>query len=366
MKKCKAKSLLKKSAKILVHPLIAIICGILVGAVVIFLAGENPLDVYVQMFQKSFLNIYYLLQTLTRSVPIIVCSLSVIISWKAGYINLGTEGQMIAGGFVGTIVAIYMPGPTYLVMAAAFIAAMATGAVLSLFSAFIFDKFGVSIVISTLMMNYAINYITNYFITFPLRDTGSSLAIQSKEIPVAMKLPRLVEGNTYNLGFIIAALLVAAITFIIFKTNFGYESKMTGLNPIFAQYGGIKKGRVMYSTMALSGMLAAVAGLLEIFGVKYRFLEGMFTSTSYAWTGLMSGLISSLNPIGAFFVSIFLSGMQVGGTAIQRTTSIPLQVSTLIQATITLFVSVKITINFAKKKKFVSRGTNSAKKVGEE
>jgi ABC-type uncharacterized transport system permease subunit len=345
------KNIAKSAVRVLSQPLFAILLGLLVGAAVILVAGKNPLDVYAQMFEKSFFNPYYLMQTLTRAVPISVCALAIIMAWRAGYINLGVEGQMITGSFVGTIIAIYVPGPAPLVFLLAAVGGMMAGALLSLFAAFIYDKFNVSIVISTLMTNYIASFITSYFITYPLRDQSNAVAIQSAEIPKVMHLPRLVQGNTFNLSFIITAMLVILFVFFAYKTNFGYESKMTGLNPVFAQYGGIKRRKVMYTTMALSGGLAAVAGMLEVFGVKYRFIDGMFTSTSYAWTGLMSGLISSLHPVGAFVTSIFLGGLQVGGQAIQRTTGIPLQVATLIQSTITLFVSVKLFAHFYKMRK---------------
>jgi simple sugar transport system permease protein len=356
------------AARISAQPLMAILMGLIVGAVVILIAGENPLYVYGQMFEKSFFNLYYLMQTLTRSVPISVCSLAIIAAWRAGYINLGVEGQMITGAFAGAVAAIYTPGPAPFVMLVSVACGMAAGALLAMFAAFIYDKFNVSIVISTLMMNYIAAFITSYFITFPLRDPANDVAIQTMETPIAMRLPRLVEGNTFNLGFFITAALVILFMFITRKTNFGYESKMTGLNPVFAQYGGVKRRKVMYATMALSGALAATAGMLEVFGVKYRFIDSMFTSTSYAWTGLMAGLISSLHPAGAFITSIFLSGLQVGGQAIQRATSIPLQVATLIQSAITLFVSIKLFTRFRHVRKNAKnlRGEDGQKsKVGD-
>jgi simple sugar transport system permease protein len=338
-------------ARVLAQPLVAIIVGLIIGAAVILVAGESPWPTYVQMFEKSFFSAYYLMQTLTRAVPVTVCAIAIITAWRAGYINLGVEGQMIAGSFVGTAIAIYSPLPTPLTVFLAVLCGMATGAILAVFSAFIYDRFNVSIVISTLMMNYIADFICSYFITFPLRDPASDLAIQTEEIPEIMRLPRLIEGNTMNLGLIITIGLVILFALVNSKTSFGYESKMTGLNPVFARYGGIKQRRVMYMTMALSGGLAAAAGMLEIYGVKYRFAEAMFTSTGYAWTGLMSALISSLHPVGALFTSIFLSGLQVGGQAIQRTLKIPLQVATVIQASITLFVSIRLIIQFKTAKK---------------
>lgn len=343
--------LLKKAVKVLGQPLIATLLGLLVGLIVIIIAGENPFFVYAQMFEKSFFNVYYLMQTLTRSAPIIVCSIAIIIAWRAGYINLGVEGQMIVGALVATATAIYVPGPTPVVLFLAIILGMAAGALYALFAAYIYSKFEVSIVISTLMMNYIATYISSYFVTFPLRDQSGTLSIQTREIPKSMRFLRIFEGHTFNIGFFLAIFIVLLVLFIIKKTSFGYESKMTGLNRVFAEYGGIKKNSVMLKTMALSGAVAAFAGIIEIFGLKYRFVDNMFGSTSYAWTGLMAALISNLHPVGALFTSIFLSGLQVGGQAIQRTTNIPLQVATLIQTTITLFVSVQLIIRFKKHKR---------------
>lgn len=344
------RGIVKRLPALLGQPVLATIIGLAVGSVVIAATGNNPLYVYQQMFEKSFFNLYYLLQTLTRAVPITVCAIAVVVSWRAGYINLGVEGQMITGSLVATAIAVYLPGPPALVLAVAVVGGAAAGALVSLFSAYIYHKFQVSIVISTLMVNYIASYVSSYFVSFPLKDPASGLAIQTNEIPAGMRLPRIFEGNTFNIGFFITIAIVLFSMFLIYKTSFGYESKMTGLNPVFARYGGVKQTSVMIKTMALSGAIAALAGMLEIFGVKYRFIDNMFGSTSYAWTGLMSALISSLHPLGSLVVSIFLSGLQVGGQAIQRTTNIPLQVATLIQTTITLFVSVKLLAPHLKKK----------------
>ena len=97
--------------------------------------------------------------------------------------------------------------------------------------------------------------------------------------------------------------------------------------------------------------IASLAGSVEVFGLKYRYADGMLTSTSYAWTGLMAALIANLNPVGMLVVSIFLAGLQIGGSAIQRSLGIPLEISTIIQCCITLFVSIKLVFHYFKKRK---------------
>lgn len=338
------------------QPLVAVLFGLIIGAIVIVACGESPLMVYSEMFEKSFIKPYYLFSTLVRSTPVIICAMAVGISWRAGYINLGVEGQMITGAFVSTVVALFMPGPSFLVAIVAWLAGMAAGAAYALIPAILTWKFNVSMVITTLMMNYVASYITSYFVTYPLKDTaGDGLAIQTPEIAEALRLPRLSSTSTFNAGFIIAILVVLLVLFISRKTIFGYESKMGGFNPSFAQYGGTKQVKVMLITMALAGAIACVAGNAEVFGLKYRYTDGMLSTTSYAWTGLQSALIAGLDPIGMTVVAIFLSGLQIGGSAIQRSLGIPLEIANIIQCCITLFVSVKITVRFVKKSKAAAK-----------
>ncbi|MDY3052485.1 MAG: ABC transporter permease [Ndongobacter sp.] len=320
----------------------AILLGLGVGVIVILLTGNDPLKVYFEMFDKSFFQLYYFLQTLTRATPIAFSALGVIIAWRAGYINLGVEGQMIFGALAATLVAVYLPGPAPFVLLVSILVGMAVGALYAMLGAFLYLTFNVPLVICTLMMNYIANYIASYLVTYPLKDPASTLSLQTEAFSESMKFPTLIEGTTFNFGFIILVLALLAILFIIHRTRFGYESKMTGLNREFARYGGIADSKLMYRTMALSGALAALGGICEIYGVKLRYADGMFTSASYAWTGLMAALIASLAPVGAFFASIFLSMLQVGGQSLQRTMGIPLQLATVIQSSITLFVSVHL------------------------
>lgn len=333
------------------QPLAAAVFGLLVGAVVILSCGQNPAAVYLEMFDKSFLKPYYLFSTLTRATPIIICSMATGMAWRAGYFNIGVEGQMVTGTLAATVAALYIPGPPVLVGLLAWIIGMAAGALYALLPAVLTWKFQVSMVITTLMLNYVANNIASYFVTYPLKDTGGDgMALQTPEIHELMRLPRLSTTSTFNAGFLIAVAVMLFMVFITKRTVFGYESKMGGFNPAFARYGGTKQVKVMIVTMALSGAIASVAGTAEVFGLKYRYADGMLSSTSYAWTGLMAALIADLDPVGMFFVSIFLSGLQIGGSAIQRSLGIPLEIATIIQCCITLFVSVKLVFKVRQKK----------------
>lgn len=348
----KLKNYGKQFGKVMAQPVAATLIGLLVGAVFILVSNENPFEIYMNMFAKSFFGSYYLAQTLTRATPIIICGIATAAAWRAGYINIGVEGQMIIGAFTATAIAIYVPLPGFLLLPLSILAGMVAGGLYAALVAVLNMKFQSSIVICTLMLNYVASYIASYLVTYPLRDrAGDGLSLVTKTIAEDTHFLQFSSENTLNMGIVVAVVITILFFYMERKTVFGYESKMTGLNSLFAKYGGVFEKKVMLKTMALSGAIAALAGICEIFGYKYRYTDGMFTSASYAWTGLMAALIAGLHPVGILASSIFLAGLQVGGQAIQRSSSIPLQMATVIQSTITLFVSAKLGITFIKKRK---------------
>ncbi len=328
-------------------PIIAILVGLLIGALTMVAVGKNPFFAYREMFGKSFFSVYYLGQTVVRSCPVMLAGVAAAVAWRAGYINLGMQSQMCVGGLCAALVALFFPVKAWWVTVLCFAVGMAAGALWALIPTFLYDRFNASIVITTLMMNYATNFLTDYFPAYPLKDmSGDRMALQTPQIDQALRLFRFSNKNAFNIGVFITILVVVGIHFYLKKSRFGYESRITGLNKHFADYGGINSRRMLYKTMALSGAICGLGACIELFGARYRFISGMYTSTSYSWTGLMAMLIAAYNPLMTMVYSVFLSGLTIGGQALQRSVGLPMQIAEIIQASITLFFSVKILFNF--------------------
>ncbi len=336
----------------LVQPVIAIFFALVVGAIAIMITGENPLTVYAAMGKGAFGSAYYLLTTLTRATPIIICGLGAAVAWSSNYMGIGGEGQMIVGGFVSAVLALYLPGPAWLRVLCSVVGALAAGGLYSMLSAWLLDKFKMSLAISTLMFNYAAQYITMHFTANVFLDTtGDAKMTQTLMLDKGIRLPKLFSDYNLHWGFLLAVLLVVLIWFIMSRTSFGYESKMSGFNIDFCNYGGINSKKVMYGMLTLSGVICALAGVLEVYGTQYRYVHNTYVSASYAWVGLNAALISGYHPAGILFTSILLAGIQTGGSAISRSTSVPLEISSIIQGCITLFISAKIVFNISGKSK---------------
>ena len=308
----------------LLQPIFSILAGLFVGGIIIALMGENVIDTYITMFRGGFGSPYYFMSTLTRATPIIFCCLGVVVSWRAGLFNIGGEGQMIVGAITSVAVAVYLPIDGITGLLISLMAGIVAGGLYALLAAWLEARFGVLLLITTLLMNYIADYVTTYLLVYPMRNTeGDAIVVRSEAIPESMWIPRmnLVNGSTLHYGIVIALVLTAALIFINRKTVFGYESRISGLNPGFAEYGGIKQTKMMLMAMFISGALCALGGSIEVMGTKHAYYGGMITSTSFAWTGLMAALVADLNPVGTVICSIFLAGIQTGGAMLERSTN---------------------------------------------
>ena len=312
---------------------------------VILVIGKNPLLAYGEMIRGAFGKQVYLMNTLKRATPIIMGGLAVCVAWRSGYEAMGGEGQMILGAVAAALVGYYLPAPGWLRIPAALLAAAAAGALYSVVSGWLFDRFDVTFVISTLMMNYIANYFTAYLCNYPLRDPEANVYqmqnAQTGKLPAEATLPPIMKGWVHW-GFLLAVVAVIVTWFLFRKTSFGYKSRMGGLNPRFALYGGINARWMLYLVMILSGVMAGLGGAFEVMGSKGRYVDQMIFSTGYAWTGMVAALLANMNPVGTLLASILLAGLAVGGSTMMLNMDIPLEVCNIIEGIITLFMSAKM------------------------
>ena len=124
---------------------------------------------------------------------------------------------------------------------------------------------------------------------------------------------------------------------------------MSGLNPNFAEYGGIESSKTMYKVLLLSGALAGLGGALEVLGSKFRYVDKMITSPGYSWSGITASLMSNYSAIGVLISSIFLAGITIGGSSVELIMSIPSEITLIIQGVITMLVTAKFVIKLPKK-----------------
>ncbi len=331
------------TAEALSQPLVAVIISLFIGAVVIMICGENVFTAYGAMIRGAFGNSFYLNDTLKRATPIIMGGLAVCIAWRSGYEAMGGEGQMILGALASALVAFYMPGPGIVRLLTALLSAVVVAALFSVLTGWLYEKFDVTFIISTLMLNYVANYFASYLTNYVVKDPqGLDInAVQTGKIAAEARIPAIVKGSVHW-GFVFALIAVILVYFLFKKTTFGYKSRMGGLNPKFALYGGINARKMLYIVLILSGAMAGLGGAFEALGSKGRYIDQMIFSTGFAWSGMVAALLANFNPIGTAVASILLAGLSTGGSAMQRSTIIPVEVCNMIEGIITLLMSVRL------------------------
>lgn len=343
---------IKELSKSLVQPFLAVVIGLLTGALVIAAVGESILGTYQEMWKGAFGSFYFFTSTLARATPIMLIALGLSLAFRAGVFNLGAEGQMVLGAVSAALVAIYLPAPGMIKIVAGIFAGMAVGGFWALLPGFMEARFRIPLLISTLLFNYIAVLFASYLVTEPFRDrSGSAALAQTVMLEKSAWLPKLFAGMSVHAGFLFAIVAALLLFWVLRFTPFGYEVKMLGQNSLFAQYGGINRIRVMLTGMFASGGLAGLAGTVEVMGGHYRFVDGALTVPGFAWTGLMAALLANSHPLGIIVTSILLAAFQTGAMGVERNTDVPLELASVIQAVLILFISAKFSYDWWKKRK---------------
>ncbi|MEE4194154.1 MAG: ABC transporter permease [Anaerolineae bacterium] len=303
----------------------AVVVALLVGGVILSVAGGNPFATYAHIARASFGSLGVLSDTLVKATPLIFIGLACAIAFRMRLWNIGAEGQFYLGAF-GASAVVLVPllpedAPKWLWLLTMGIAGMICGALWGAIPGLLKAQFKVNEVISTLMMNYIAIAFCNYFIFGTWSEGGFQM---SPKFPKIAWLPRLTDyakqfdwmaGLTTHAGFIIAVLLAVLVWFILYRSKWGYEIRLIGDNERAAEYAGIAIKKNVVFVMVLSGALAGLAGFSEVSGVVHRFQSAI--SPGYGFTGIIIAWLAKLNPWAVIPVSVLFGALILAGREIQ-------------------------------------------------
>lgn len=317
-------------------PLIAVLFSILVGAVVIAMAGVNPVYAYGQLLYGAFGTVNNFAETLVKTTPLLIIGIGLAIAFRANLINIGAEGQMIIGAIVATFVALKLPNlPMVLAVFIVILTGFAGGALYAAFPGYLKANSGISEIITTIMLNYIAISLLGFLLDGLMKEPGGYFP-QTALVPVNTELLRIIPSTRLNIGFIFALLTIPAYYILIFRLPIGFKIRAVGLNQNAAQYAGIKVKRNIILAMVISGGLAGVAGAIEVFGIHHRLYNGF--SAGYGFDGIAIALLGGLNPIGVPLAALFFGALRVGANAMQNVVQIPVAVTFIIQGAAVLFI----------------------------
>lgn len=321
-------------------PVVAIILALLVGGVFILLIGGDPVQVYGRFFGETLGTWYGIGQVLFKATPMMLTGLSAAVAFRAGLFNIGAEGQLVIGAFAAAFVGFQGPQlPPALFIPIAMIAAMLGGAVWGLIPGFLKARFGAHEVINTIMMNFIAAALTNYLVTnlFAMPAT-----IHTPFVSPNAELPRLdvlipsFQGAPVNFALFVSIACCLALFFLLWKTRWGYELRVTGASLFAAHYAGISTSKMSISAMALAGALAGLGGVNFVLGYKHYFELGF--SDGVGFIGIAVALMAKNNPLGIIFTSLFFGVLDYGGLTIN--TIVPKELVNILQAILIILVIV--------------------------
>ncbi len=290
---------------------------------VIFLAyGINPLLAYEKILYGAFGNLYSVSETVTKSIPLMLCALGLALAFETVFYNIGAEGQLLMGAITGTWVALSFPEwPQYLLLLAMFASGFIGGALWGLAPTLLRVRFRTNEVITTLMMNYIATNVLEYLVYGPWRGKETWGFPYTSIFSASAQLPTL--GSTrIHYPTLIVALTAAALLYVLLKrTKLGFEIRVVGKNPDAARYIGVSEGRVIVLVMLLSGGLAGLAGVGEVAGIQHRLRVGI--SPGYGFTAIIVAWLGRLHPLSTLLVALLFGGLLVGGEMIQISLGLP-------------------------------------------
>ena len=337
----------------LVHTLLSILIGFIVGALFMGVMGISVSEAYGKLFSSVFSSVKNLSYCVVYGTPYIVVGLSVAFSFKTGVFNIGAEGQFVVGAMAACCVGILFGNlPSIILIPLCFLAAMIAGAVWGIVVGVLKTKWGINEVLSMIMFNWIAFYLSNYIAGIPaIHSDGNAEATKNVADAARTLLPKDLISSlglcpTANWGILVAIVLTVAIWFIIEKTTLGYELKAVGFNKYAAEYGGINVNRSVLTALAISGGLAGLGGALHLLGMGGR-ISVFGAQEGFGFAGIVVALIGVTNPFGVFLAGLFYGALTYGGGKLTLVGA-PSQVVDIIVGTVVFFIAISTIFTYVK------------------
>ncbi|HPR35433.1 MAG TPA: ABC transporter permease [Anaerolineaceae bacterium] len=332
----------------LLRGLAAILLALVVAAIFIFISSDEPLTALKYLLMGPVVsfratgNVFNTTSFLTifaAMIPTIFSGLAVCVMFSANQFNLGGEGAIMLGGFVGALLGIYLKMNTGLHQVVCVLAGAIAGGLIMLIPAILKVKLGASEMVTSLMMNYVVMFVILHFLNFVFADRSKG-ATQTFPFMETAKIPEIVaNGTKLTWGFVVALIFVVIIALFMYRTKWGYAIRMIGINQSFAQYSGMQVGTVIILSQVIGGMLSGMGGSIEVLGRFNTFLWRELPG--YGWLGITIAILAKNNPIFVPFAAFFIAYLNKGCDLMATYSDVPSEMIDIIQAAIFLFFAAE-------------------------
>jgi len=327
----------------LIVPLCAVAAALAVGAIMLLALGANPLRGYAALFDGAFGGRDALADTAIKAMPLLLVGVGICIAFRAGVINIGGEGQIIAGAIASTTLALLIPStPRIILVPLVLMAGGLGGAVWGAIPGALKAYGGVSEILSTIMMNIVAAQFLSFLLQDLLIEEGAIKIQQTEKLDPNSHLPLLPGGTRLHLGVVIAILVAVLGYLLLFRSALGMRLRAVGHNPNASRYAGMEVKRSIVQALAFSGACAGVAGAILVFGSESHRLIGEGGASAFTqsagFNGIVAALFGALHPISTIPASFFFGGLLTGGIQLQRELEVPAALIVALNGVVVIFV----------------------------
>ncbi len=315
----------------------SIFCGLIVVALFLTIAGRNAINIYAGIFTSAFGDSFAISETLVAATPIMFCALAVAVAGRVGMMNIGVEGQLLAGAIGSTFVALTLPAttPSWVMLTLMCAAACACGAFWSAIPALLKVRLNVNETIVSLLLNYVAALVVEFLIHGPWQDPTTTSWPQTQAFPPSAELMHL-SGSRIHLGFFLAVALGIILSIVLTKTRAGFRANVIGQNSEAAKYAHYPVNQYLIVAMLLSGAVAALAGFSQVSAIEGRLRSGL--SPGYGYTGFLVCWLARQNPLAIIVTAVLLGGFLSGADSLQLSEKLPFATVNILQGAIFLFL----------------------------
>ena len=298
------------------------------------LAGANPIEAYLQYLVVPLTKQFTLLEVLVASTPILLTGAAVAIAFRAGFWNIGAEGQLLAGAVaaaaIGPLVGDLSPWLAIPLMIAG--GALA-GAAWVLVPALLRVRLGIDEVVTTLLLNPVALLMVNALLHGPWRDPKTGFP-ESPRIAASAIYPDLIPKSRLHLGFVVALIVILVAWFVMTRTAAGLRMRAVGLSPHAARFAGMNVERTLLRVALVSGAIAGIAGVGEVAGIQHKLTSGL--SSGFGYTGIVVAMLGGLTMPGVLLAGLLLGDLTVGASSASRALNIPSEMGEVVQGVLLL------------------------------
>jgi simple sugar transport system permease protein len=312
---------------------ISILLAFGIGAIILAVSGHNPGTAYLAMLNGAFSSLRHVGDFLEYAMVLCICALACILGARAGIFNVGGEGQLLLGAIMACQVGVWLNGASaWLVIPLAGLAAIAAGGLYALIPGFLKVKVKVNEVITTIMLNTIAASFCQYLAKGPWKNANKNIVAGTEQLNVRYWFGGLISNSNLTTAIFAAAAIAFLVWFVMQKTSRGFEMKLTGQNPRFARFCGMKTDRIVIVCMVLSGAMCGLVGMFRVYGAEHLYKSSV--SNDYYFEGLMVAMIAQYKPITAILLSLFFAVLKIGAQGMELSAGVPNQIYLILQTVV--------------------------------